>query len=46
MYLSDRTQKTKVNNAYISYTNIKHGVPQCSILGALLFNIDIYDLFL
>ena len=45
-YLSDRTQRTKVNNAYSPYTNIKYGVPQGSILGSLVFNIDIYDLSL
>ena len=45
-YLSDRAQRTEVNNAYSSYTDIKYGVPQGSILGLLLFNIDICDLFL
>ena len=45
-YLSDRTKKTKVNNAHSSYPNIKYFVPQGSILGPLPFNIDIFDLFL
>ena len=44
-YLSDRTQRTKVNNAYSSYTDIKYGVLQGSILGPLLSNIDSCDLF-
>ena len=30
-----------MNNAYRSYTNIKRGVPQCSIFNTLLFNLDI-----
>ena len=45
-YLSDRTQRIKLDNIYISYTDIKYGVQQGSILGPLLFNIDICDLFL
>ena len=45
-YLSKRTQRTKVNNAYRSYTNIKYSVPQSSILGPLLFNFDICYLLL
>ena len=45
-YLSDRTQSTKVNNAYSSCTNIRYSVPQGSILGTLFFNIDICNLFL
>ena len=44
-YLSSRTQRTKVNSAYSSYTGIKYGVPQGSILGPPIFNIGISDLF-
>ena len=44
-YLSDRTQWAKVNNANRSYSNIKYGVPQGSILSPLLFDNDICDLF-
>ena len=36
-YLSDRKQRTKVNNSYCSWSNIKSGVPQGSILGPLFF---------
>ena len=38
-YHSDRSQRTKGNNAYVSYTNIKYGVPQGFILDPLLFDI-------
>ena len=44
-YLSSRTQGTKLNNAYSFYADFKYGVPQGSILGLLLFNLDICDLF-
>ena len=46
LFLSDRTKKTKVSNAYSSYIVIKNGIPQSSILGPLLCNNDICDLFL
>ena len=39
-YLSERQQRTKVNNVYSTYTDIIYGVPQGSIL---LFNIYISD---
>ena len=44
-YLSNRKQKTKINDAYSKYCEILFGVPQGSILGTLLFNIYICDMF-
>ena len=40
-FLSNRQQRTKINNAFSCYSEIIYGVPQGSILGPLLFNIHI-----
>ena len=44
-YLKNRMQRTKINSEYNSWEEIMFEVPQGSILGPLLFNIFLCDLF-
>ena len=44
-YLLNRKQRTRINNSYSTWVEIVFGVPQGSILGPLLFNNFLTDLF-
>ena len=44
-YLSNRKQRVKIKETFSCSKDIRYGVPQGSILGSLLFNIHLCDLF-
>ena len=45
-HLNNRKQRVKINSSFSSFQNIISGVPQGSLLGPLLFNIFLTDIFL
>ena len=45
-YLANRKQRVEINDTYSAWSKLLFGIPKGSILGPLLFNIFVCDLFL
>ena len=45
-YLANKRQRCKIYNSFSEWAKISSGAPQGSILGLLLFNIFVNDIFL
>ena len=45
-YLTFRKQRTKVGSTYSKWSNFRRGIPEGSLLGLILFNIFINDIFM
>ena len=45
-YLTNRLQRCKTNNSFSKWGKVLNGIPKGSILGPLLFNIFLNDIFL
>ena len=45
-YIYERWQRTKINKSFSSWSALLQGVPKGSVLGPILFNIYLDDLFM